>query len=221
MASYSTMSTIPAADVETEQPLLKRDVKLNVKTVLAGAAAAAFILGAAAATAMSASAAPKQMDFGASFFPVAKNIELASNHNKCILSYDQGKPMQIHNCKKTEGQFKQIIGSGPSGTTVKYAAYPPNGLCLTALRGDADDFSAGMSFGMFRCAPEYDAWQTFEEDGSYVTQLKLAAQDLCASAQGKGIIAEPCDGSSKQTFRTLPSDKSDIREESLPKGYWG
>ena len=28
MASYSTMSTIPAADVETEQPLLKRDVKL-------------------------------------------------------------------------------------------------------------------------------------------------------------------------------------------------
>ena len=37
MASYSTMSTIPAADVETEQPLLKHDVKLNVKTVLAGA----------------------------------------------------------------------------------------------------------------------------------------------------------------------------------------
>ena len=45
MASYSTMSTIPAADVETEHPLLKRDVKLNVKTVLAGAAGAAFILG--------------------------------------------------------------------------------------------------------------------------------------------------------------------------------
>ena len=43
MASYSTMSTIPAADVETEQPLLKRDVKLNVKTVLAGAAGAAFM----------------------------------------------------------------------------------------------------------------------------------------------------------------------------------
>ena len=40
MASYST---IPAADVETEQPLLKRDVKLNVKTVLAGAAGAAFM----------------------------------------------------------------------------------------------------------------------------------------------------------------------------------
>ena len=37
MASYST---IPAADVETEQPLLTRDVKLNVKTVLAGAAGA-------------------------------------------------------------------------------------------------------------------------------------------------------------------------------------
>ena len=101
---------------------------------------------------------------------------------------------------------------------MKYAAYPSNGLCLTALRGDADDFSAGMNFGMFRCADEYDAFQEFEETGSYVTQLKLAAQDLCASAQGKGIIAEPCDGSSEQIFRVLESSKSNIREES--KGYW-
>ena len=74
---------------------------------------------------------------------------------------------------------------------------------------------------MFTCSEKYDAFQSFEETGSYVTQLKLAAQDLCASVQGKSIIAEPCDGSSAQTFRTLPSDKSNIREESLPKGYWG
>ena len=66
---------------------------------------------------------------------------------------------------------------------------------------------------MFTCSEKYDAFQSFEETGSYVTSLKLAAQDLCASAQGKGIIAEPCDGSSEQTFRTLPSDKSNIREE--------
>ena len=81
MASYSTMNTIPAADVETEQPLLKRDVKLNVKTVLAGAAGAAFILGAAAATAVTASAAPKQMSFGAQYFPKAVNIELDNRNN--------------------------------------------------------------------------------------------------------------------------------------------
>ena len=79
-----------------------------------------------------------------------------------------------------------------------------------------------MAANLFTCSDEYDAFQSFEETGSYVTQLKLAAQDLCASAQGKSIIAEPCDGSSEQTFRVLPSDKSNIREESLPKGtYWG
>ena len=44
MASYSTMSTIPAADVESETPLLQRDVKLNAKTLLGSAAAAAFVL---------------------------------------------------------------------------------------------------------------------------------------------------------------------------------
>ena len=35
-----------AADVESETPLLQRDVKLNAKTLLGGAAAAAFVLGA-------------------------------------------------------------------------------------------------------------------------------------------------------------------------------
>ena len=51
MASYSTMNTIPAADV-SETPLLQRDVKINAKTVVGGAALAAFVLGALAATAV-------------------------------------------------------------------------------------------------------------------------------------------------------------------------
>ena len=34
MASYSTMNTVPAADVESETPLLQRDVKLNAKALL-------------------------------------------------------------------------------------------------------------------------------------------------------------------------------------------
>ena len=46
MASYSTMNTIPAADVESETPLLQRDIKINAKTLVGGAAAAAFALGA-------------------------------------------------------------------------------------------------------------------------------------------------------------------------------
>ena len=54
MASYSTMNTIPAAASET--PLLSRDIKVNAKTLLGGAAAAAFVLGAAAATVVAPSA---------------------------------------------------------------------------------------------------------------------------------------------------------------------
>jgi len=57
MASYST---IPKTD---EAPLLQRDVKVNVKTVLAGAAAASFALGALAATAVSATVAAPTTSF--------------------------------------------------------------------------------------------------------------------------------------------------------------
>ena len=40
MASYSTMNTIPAAASET--PLLSRDIKVNAKTLIGGAAVAAL-----------------------------------------------------------------------------------------------------------------------------------------------------------------------------------
>ena len=191
MASYSTMSTIPAADVETEQPLLKRDVKLNVKTVLAGAAGAAFILGAAAATAVTASAAPKQMAFGAQYFPKAVNIELADDHKECVMFSNKGTPLRVKGCSKHGGQFRQIIGTD---NTVKYEGYVNDkltGECLTALRGNSDEFDAGMKFGMFTCSEKYDAFQSFVEEHSYVTSLKLAAQDLCASVQGYITISCP------------------------------
>ena len=38
MASYSTMNTVPAADVESETPVLSRDIKVNAKALLGGAA---------------------------------------------------------------------------------------------------------------------------------------------------------------------------------------
>jgi len=57
MASYST---IPKTD---EAPLLQRDVKVNVKTILAGAAVASFALGALAATAVSATVAAPTTSF--------------------------------------------------------------------------------------------------------------------------------------------------------------
>ena len=33
MASYSTMNTIPAADVDAETPVLSRDIKVNAKAL--------------------------------------------------------------------------------------------------------------------------------------------------------------------------------------------
>ena len=50
MASYSTMNTIPAADVDAETPVLSRDIKVNAKALLGGAAVTAFVLGMLAAT---------------------------------------------------------------------------------------------------------------------------------------------------------------------------
>jgi len=47
-----TYSTIPSADAQAEEPVLSRDIKVNAKTILAGALAAAFVLGALAAVAV-------------------------------------------------------------------------------------------------------------------------------------------------------------------------
>ena len=46
------MNTLPTTAVEAETPLLQRDVKINAKTLVGGAALAAFVLGALAATAV-------------------------------------------------------------------------------------------------------------------------------------------------------------------------
>ena len=49
MASYA----IIPAEAETEKPLLNRDVRVNLKTVIGGAAVASFVLGALAAAVVS------------------------------------------------------------------------------------------------------------------------------------------------------------------------
>ncbi|CAH0374235.1 unnamed protein product [Pelagomonas calceolata] len=63
MASYSTMNTVPAADVESETPVLSRDIKVNAKTLIGGAAAAAFVLGMLAATAVTSQASRAPASF--------------------------------------------------------------------------------------------------------------------------------------------------------------
>ena len=60
MASYAT---IPA-EAEAEKPLLNRDVRVNLKTVIGGAAVASFVLGALAAAVVSGPAHGKGGFFG-------------------------------------------------------------------------------------------------------------------------------------------------------------
>ena len=73
MASYSTMNTIPAADV-SETPLLQRDVKINAKTLVGGAALAAFVLGALAATAVDLKAPVRSTAFS-TWVPSATDLD--------------------------------------------------------------------------------------------------------------------------------------------------
>merc|ERR1719439_401111 len=63
MASYSTMNTLPTTAVEAETPLMQRDIKINAKTLVGGAAAAAFALGALAATAVASAPQPAPAAF--------------------------------------------------------------------------------------------------------------------------------------------------------------
>ena len=92
MASYSTMNTVPAADVESETPLLSRDIKVNAKALLGGAAAAAFVLGMLAATAVNMKAPVRSTSLSA--LPVASDLEpldLAGYAQPYWLdSFDQG-----------------------------------------------------------------------------------------------------------------------------------
>ena len=64
MATYNTLPV--SADVEADKPLLSRDIKVNAKTLIGGAAVAAFVLGALAATAVSTTPSIRGADFHSS-----------------------------------------------------------------------------------------------------------------------------------------------------------
>ena len=88
--AYSTMNTVPAADVEAETPLLQRDVKMNAKTLVGGAAAAAFVLGMLAATAATSSK------------PAGMPTALSSYDQSHIYlqAYENGNPVQAWECNE-------------------------------------------------------------------------------------------------------------------------
>lgn len=65
MASYATVP----AEAEAEKPLLNRDVRVNLKTVIGGAAVASFLLGALAAAVVSGAPARTNSNFAAAVAP--------------------------------------------------------------------------------------------------------------------------------------------------------
>jgi len=122
MASYST---IPKTD---EAPLLQRDVKVNVKTILAGAAVASFALGALAATAVSATVAAPTTSFMKPMYVFNKSLgtktfeecekgcpELSGKDFKkgqmtipCITSFDMNHQLLAWLQGKTGGKEKGV-----------------------------------------------------------------------------------------------------------------
>jgi len=209
MAAYSTMNTIPAKAVEAETPLLQREVKINAKTLVGGAAVAAFALGALGATAVSSPAAPAAPAamYSAPRAPAAfyassswTNIELGSDTSKCLAGSGSGQPLSVVDCAPHTGVFQQINADG--GIT-----FQSQGLCVTALRDDSPEFEAGQPFGLFTCSDNYAAWQQFTvaEAGTGQTYLNLANTNLCMTVEGDKVVAAECEGKRDQNLKLAQS----------------
>ena len=142
MATYSTI----AADVETaEQPLLSRDVKINAKTLLGGAAAAAFILGMLAATAVTSSPGLRGAAFHSSSVERVQ-IKTASDHHMCMAvqggKAEKKAKLVYEPCTtKTPGQ---VFDWDKESGQIRY-----DGMCVDFLGGGSA--TAGNNFGLYKC----------------------------------------------------------------------
>ena len=125
----ATYNTVP--DDETSSLQNKPETK-SLKYIVAGAAAASFLIGVALATATTAGvAAQQQPSFKTEYAPDFFNIGLASDHSKCLAANGKGDALTVIDCKKHEGQFKK--GRNDDGTYVLTS----NGDCVSVLRGSA------------------------------------------------------------------------------------
>jgi len=205
-------STIPAAAVEAETPLLQRDIKINAKTLVGGAAAAAFAFGALAATAVSSAPQPTPAALytaprapaalysaAGDYQPGWNNIELSSDHTMCLVGSGKGVPLSVEKCSPHFGAFSQVPND--DGTVTLQS----QGLCLTGLRDGSVDFATGQPFGLFTCDPAYADFQNFQVSGSYKTDLMLPSSNLCVSAEGANVVAAPCADIPAQNFRFVQS----------------
>ena len=197
----ATYNTVP--DDETSSLQNKPEAK-SLKYIVAGAAAASFLIGVALATATTAGVVQQQTSFKTEYAPDFFNIELASDHSKCLAANGKGDALSVIDCKKHEGQFKK--GRNDDGTYVLTS----NGDCVSVLRGSAQSVEAGQALGLFTCSDDYAAEQHFDDLGSYKALLQLG--DMCGTVRGSRVVLEDCAGSfgaqtmsAGQNFRLVPS----------------
>ena len=197
----ATYNTVP--DDETSSLQNKPETK-SLKYIVAGAAAASFLIGVALATATTAGVVQQQTSFKTEYAPDFFNIELASDHSKCLAANGKGDALSVIDCKKHEGQFKK--GRNDDGTYVLTS----NGDCVSVLRESAQSVEADQALGLFTCSDDYAAEQHFDDLGSYKALLQLG--DMCGTVRGSRVVLEDCAGSfgsqtmsAGQNFRLVPS----------------
>ena len=110
MASYAT---IPA-EAEAEKPLLNRDLRVNLKTVIGGAAVASFVLGALAAAVVS--GAPARTNSAALWSNTGVTLESCSSDENQDIEVMFNK-QYTHNIKFTG--FGDYCLTGHSGSDAK------------------------------------------------------------------------------------------------------
>ncbi len=163
MATYSTI----AADVEADKPLLSRDIKVNAKTLIGGAAIAAFVLGALAATAVTSSPGLRGADFHSSVERV--QIKTASDHTMCIAvqggKAEKKAKLVYEPCTtKTPGQ---VFEYDEKNSQIRY-----DGMCVDFLGGGSA--TAGNNFGLYKCKKQCGN-QPVRQAGLEVLFINLAA----------------------------------------------
>ena len=138
MATYNTLPV--SADVEADKPLLSRDIKVNAKTLIGGAAIAAFVLGALAATAVSTTPGIRGADFHSSSSGDLVQIADARTNTKCmevLAPYKNGKI----GVKPCNGKQSQLFHYNEHKGQIRFTNYEGEEFCVDALGGGS--FRAG------------------------------------------------------------------------------
>ena len=174
----ATYNTVP--DDETSSLQNKPETK-SLKYIVAGAAAASFLIGVALATATTAGvAAQQQTSFKTEYAPDFFNIGLASDHSKCLAANGKGDALTVIDCAKHTGQFKK--GRNDDGTYVLTS----NGDCVSVLRGSAQSVEAGQALGLFTCSDV-----VLETGEVHASVGMLDVQDICSAAPRAQARAGP------------------------------